>query len=176
MEHIKHLHVWMQINTPGLILALLVDEGINLDSDMKNLGIRTMNLKDDDDEESKVSQRFMKIGNTKEPKHEDEVPYEADAQIEQVSKKVGGIFTVQGYHLSEDEMNEWTRRQLLKNNDIWVCTDCRVGVNGLLSKCTECEEAIKFVPLTIEEFTTFVQHQRRINRDYAKGGRDNVAE
>ncbi len=242
LNHLKHLHLWVQTNAPGFRLEMVVDENIRLDDESQSLGMRLDNTATISNALESENIARIHIGSTGLEECGSVTTYAVDAQIEQVSKKKpGGNYAVCGYKIraamldedeesnegyadeeleedqlntindknidddlnderyqhrrywkcckceklncptatnqcttcqspreeidaSEDDLNERTRQELLKGNDLWICTSCMVNVTSLLMQCERCHSKVSFVPLTMPEFEIFVRHQRRIKR------------
>eukprot|EP00956_Cyclotella_meneghiniana_P007971 scaffold10596_cov16-Cyclotella_meneghiniana.AAC.1 len=49
------------------------------------------------------------------------------------------------------------REGLINGDNHWYCFKCNTNVSGLLDACGVCAEFIPFVPLTIDEFTSWVK-------------------
>jgi len=148
-DHLKHLHSWMIVNAPHIVLHVIVEEEIQIDEKMMSLGI------------SRVEPNIVEIRGSS---HLRGVVEGCTAQIKQFStKSPGERFRVEGYRLSS---NQETRDVMLSGRSYWVCEECDEGVQSVHIPCPICKEGIDFVPLTMPEFETFVRQQRRFRKDH----------
>jgi rubrerythrin len=147
-EHLKHLHSWMIVNTPQIVLHVIVEEEIQIDEEMKSLGI------------NRVPPNIIEIRGSSNLRG---VVDGCHAEIEQFSTASSGErYRVEGYRLSS---NQETRDVLLSGKSYWVCEKCDEGVQCIRIPCPKCKEEIYFVPLTMPEFEKFVNQQRRFRKD-----------